>query len=288
MEARVALVHASRYVRLALRRQRWHEYASYLRAARSAGMQLVSVESWMAGVSDHARSLVLRHDVDQNPTSAMHMARLEALMGVHSTYYFRWSTLHLPTIRAVQHSGHDVGLHYETLTRYAIEQDLRSPAALTPSVLQRCRERLRVEIARFKKLVGECESVAAHGDRRARQIGMTNAVLLDGEPYAAYGIRWSADDRDMIAGMGCYVSDGNTVPVAWSRGISILEAIEAGHPVVLFNSHPHHWRAGGPVVARRVAENLGDLLRQPNGFTWGRPEALAWRRYNPVDRGKRL
>ncbi|HEX5051365.1 MAG TPA: hypothetical protein VFZ65_06305 [Planctomycetota bacterium] len=72
------------------------------------------------GVPDRA-FLLVRHDVDITPWSALRMAELERSLGVATTYYYR---LHAPfynlmdgavldSVRAVAAMGHEVGLHYE-------------------------------------------------------------------------------------------------------------------------------------------------------------------------------
>jgi hypothetical protein len=65
--------------------------------------------------------LLIRHDVDITPWSALTMAEVEHEEGVHTTYYFR---LHAPyynlldgpcmdVVHKIAAMGHEVGLHYE-------------------------------------------------------------------------------------------------------------------------------------------------------------------------------
>ncbi|MFM1872377.1 MAG: hypothetical protein RL398_1799 [Planctomycetota bacterium] len=82
---------------------------------------------WLPLVRDVARHvpdrafLLIRHDVDITPWSALRMAELERSLDVRTTYYYR---LHAPfynlidgavldSVRAVAAMGHEVGLHYE-------------------------------------------------------------------------------------------------------------------------------------------------------------------------------
>lgn len=272
---------ATAYVSVAARRARWREYEGYLRLARDRGFDVISLEDWLLTPSRDARVVILRHDVDQDPHSARRMWAVEQAFGVRSTYYFRWSTFDPAVVAEIKNAGFGVGLHHETLTRYAIEHSLRSPHDVTPGVLARCRAELGVEIERFKQLAGACDTVAAHGDRRAHLIGATNRALLDGERLAAYGLRASADAPEAVARCDRWVTDGNGAPTAWANGLSLPQALSSSARVVMFNSHPNHWRAGAPVVGKRVAENLAGFVRAPRGFTWGAPEALAWKRWAP-------
>lgn len=71
-------------------------------------------------------SVVLRHDVDRSPINALKMAQLESELGIKATYYFR----HMPNtfkpriIKAIAEMGHEIGFHYESLskTRGNLEQ----------------------------------------------------------------------------------------------------------------------------------------------------------------------
>lgn len=67
-------------------------------------------------VKDYA---ILRHDVDTKPHRALSMARLEQNMGISSTYYFRHTreVFQPHIIREVADLGHEVGYHYEVLSR---------------------------------------------------------------------------------------------------------------------------------------------------------------------------
>ncbi|KTD21646.1 hypothetical protein [Legionella londiniensis] len=63
--------------------------------------------------------IVLRHDVDRRPKNALKMAKLEANLGIQSTYYFRHmrETFKPQIIREIASMGHEIGYHYETLAK---------------------------------------------------------------------------------------------------------------------------------------------------------------------------
>ncbi|MCG8606225.1 hypothetical protein MJD09_14720 [bacterium] len=61
--------------------------------------------------------VLLRHDVDRFPRTALDIARMEANMGVYGTFLFRakpW-TYKPNIIREISSLGHEIGYHYETL-----------------------------------------------------------------------------------------------------------------------------------------------------------------------------
>jgi len=70
------------------------------------------------------RVCILRHDVDRKPRNALMMAKLESLIGVRSTYYFRYPyTFHPDIIRNIARLGHEIGYHYETLAKTGGDQE---------------------------------------------------------------------------------------------------------------------------------------------------------------------
>lgn len=63
------------------------------------------------------RFVIFRHDVDRKPKNSLTTARLEALLGVRASYYFRavpdsWDET---IIKEISSLGHEVGYHYESL-----------------------------------------------------------------------------------------------------------------------------------------------------------------------------
>jgi hypothetical protein len=62
--------------------------------------------------------IVIRHDVDRWITNSVRMAEAEKKMGISSTYYFRYPATYNSNIISYIHSlGHEIGYHYEDLSR---------------------------------------------------------------------------------------------------------------------------------------------------------------------------
>ena len=61
---------------------------------------------------------IIRHDVDLRVENALSMAEREADLGIKSTYYFRYpKTFDPDAIKQIQDFGHEVGYHYEVLSK---------------------------------------------------------------------------------------------------------------------------------------------------------------------------
>src|SRR3954462_568236 len=156
-----------------LSRSRWGEYERFLRSALENGYRITSLEDWVAdGMQVEGEpTLILRHDVDQHPRSALRMAAIEGKLGLRSSWYFRWRTAHPAVVRSVKGDGFQVGLHYETMTRLALQRGLREDG---DELIEAGREKLREELASFERLSGRCRAAVPHGDSRVP--GVHNAL----------------------------------------------------------------------------------------------------------------
>lgn len=92
-------------------------YRSFLRDLSADGYRFRSYDDEL-----EPGSVLLRHDVDLSPDRALRVARLEADLGVTSTFFFLVSSpMYNPldgpareAIRSIEALGHDVGLHFST------------------------------------------------------------------------------------------------------------------------------------------------------------------------------
>src|SRR5919201_4435704 len=85
-------------------RSRWAEYEHFLRSAQENGYSIVSLEDWVADglPTEGEPTLILRHDVDQHPRSALRMAAIETKLGLRSSWYFRWRTAHPAVVHSLK------------------------------------------------------------------------------------------------------------------------------------------------------------------------------------------
>jgi len=78
----------------------------------------ITVEEYL-GERPEGHIVILRHDVDRRPETALRMAEVEKEFGIRSTYYFRMRNgVFVPDIiRKIADLGHEIGYHYETLDK---------------------------------------------------------------------------------------------------------------------------------------------------------------------------
>ena len=74
-------------------------------------------EQFIRGGSFDEKMIVMRHDVDRLPENALVMARIEKILGIKGTYFFRTikSVFKPGIIKEIAEMGHEIGYHYENL-----------------------------------------------------------------------------------------------------------------------------------------------------------------------------
>jgi hypothetical protein len=234
---------------------RWSEYRKFLRIALEQDYALLSLESWLENPTSVSGRplLLLRHDVDQHPRSALRMAAIESDIGVLSTWYFRWRTADSETIATIRDAGHAVGLHYETLTRELLRRGLGASDA--PGLVPQTRELLRKEIAAFADRHGPARSACPHGDTRVP--GVHNGVLLLGEDWSSYGIRWDANAAMRSHSLDVWLTDRSRAEGNWKDGLDPINLLIDRRSPILAVVHPNNWVSGLSLWWDRVLPGTG-------------------------------
>lgn len=229
----------------------WDPYRRLLVAALDAGYLVLSLDEWFHERPDAVeRVLILRHDVDQQPGSALRMAAIESDLGLRSTWYFRWRTAHPQVVDALVGDGHAVGLHYETLTRAVLAA---GGTRVADGLVERCREELRGEVAAFAQRHGPVRSICPHGDTRVP--GVDNLVLLRGRDPADFGVAFDGNEVMRGQPLGAWVTDrpgGRT----WKDEKDPRTLVAAGTTPVFAIMHPNNWTSRAHAVEDRILRRL--------------------------------
>jgi hypothetical protein len=170
-------------------------------------------------------------------------------------------------VAALREQGFEVGLHYETLTRRALEgADARQPSERQ---LAESRAELREEIAAFSRIFGPIHSVVPHGDSRVP--GVRNAELLQGEDCSAYGIEFDGNEAMRGRGIAYWLTDRTAAEGSWKDGTDPEELLVEGASPILCLTHPNNWASGAALWIDRL---LRGVLPRPSDRTTptaGRP-----------------
>lgn len=232
---------------------RWSEYDRLLAAALELGWTAMALEDWVAAGGPQGRVLILRHDVDQHPATALKMASIEARHGLHATWYFRWRTSAPAAIEAIRELGGGVGLHYETLTRIVLERGLTS-GQVDAELIAEAREQLRGEIAEFARRFGPLQSICAHGDTRVP--GVSNQALVRGIPASQIGVGFDANIALSRHRLALWLTDRASTDGRWKDGIAPLAALEESSGPILCLTHPNNWCSGASLWLDRIRASL--------------------------------
>ena len=229
-------------------RSRWDEYGALLDAAERHDYAIVSLEDWIVGGERDDPLLILRHDVDQHPRSALRMASLEERRGLRSTWYFRWRTADATVISRLRARGHHVGFHYETLSRLARQRGLsRGDDALVAEA----RAELRREVTAFSARFGPTRSICPHGDTRVPDV--SNATLLQGQDAAAFGVEFDGNGAMRGRRLGHWLTDRSDAEGGWGARVDPGGLLATGRSPILCLTHPHNWVSGPALWLDRLA-----------------------------------
>jgi hypothetical protein len=233
-------------------RSRLDEYAQLLEGARLHSYQFTTVGDLAARDLREvgaARWCVLRHDIDTDPSTAREMWRLEASMGVTSTFFFRLRTADVRLMREVEDSGCEVGYHFEEVATLAKKEGIRSRSQME-ELIPVAQRTFSSNLGLLRATTGiPIRAAASHGDFMNRRLGISNAALLADDRFRnSVGIDYEAYDSVFEARISSRHSD-SIRPEYWSKASPGM-AFESGEPVVYLLVHPRHWRASAWVNLR--------------------------------------
>ncbi len=100
----------------------FEHYEYILKTAKDKGYEFISMEDFANGKRAD-KFLIIRHDIEFPPPSALEFAKIENKVGAKATYFVRvhadnYNPFGFKTYNAIKkiiELGHDIGLHYEHL-----------------------------------------------------------------------------------------------------------------------------------------------------------------------------
>lgn len=219
-------------------------YQDVLKQARNKNYRVITVKEHYNIVradSNQKRLLILRHDIDTDPTCALEFSRLELAAKVRSTYYFRVRTAQPDVVMQIANAGHDIGYHCEDLATVAKRRKVQTKTEML-SCLCEARELACENIAALRQLAGvPITHASSHGDFMNRRMGVTNRAIFDQDFRLQNNIKFEAYDDFLSNTITCRASDASSAATSAS---TITEGMAHQTDVAYYLTHPRRWRSG--------------------------------------------
>jgi hypothetical protein len=239
------------------------QYSALCRALKESGYRSLTLAEFFGrqaslGLTD--KVVLLRHDVDRVPVTALALARIEQGLGLRASYYFRVPASFSPAvIGEVAALGHEIGLHYESLDK--ARGDI--PAAL----------RLFAEDLKRLRALAPVTTIAMHGNpstphdnrhlwRHARleDFGLTGEAYLTPDfgkllYYSDTGRTW----REGRANLFDHLPEGAAEPEGKRSAAStgdLIAVIRQETRNLYLVTHPERWPSSLPGWALSTAKDL--------------------------------
>ncbi len=224
-------------------------YAKLCRTLQGLSCSVMTVKEFIDSGQPQDFVVVLRHDVDRAVESAVKMAKLEADYDMRSTYYVRMTpgAFKPAEIRELASLGHDVGYHYECLSR------AKGDVARAIQIFER-------ELDEFRQIVS-VDTISMHGSPLSP---WNNLDIWNSCDYRKFGIAGELGITIDYSNLYYFTDTGRS----WDAGrynirdhtpslkhhkqiyhtddlIGFLET--CGDTPVFINAHPNRWadtRAG--------------------------------------------
>lgn len=238
-------------------------YEQLLRHALASGYHICSTyDFWKMQQSGGAgedeprrRTLILRHDVDTDAGIARRMWRIDRQLAIHSTYYFRLSTIDVPLMQEMHAHGTVASYHYEEIATIASELRLTTALAILAH-LGYIRARFLANLTELRHVTGlPLTDVASHNHYINQALGIPNWLLLQSDGFRrSAGVELETWDTSIVREVTSWHTDAPP-PLRWQEDDDPLLAIHRHEPVIYVHVQPRHWHT-------HMAASLADDVRR--------------------------
>ena len=166
------------------------KYAELLKTFLKNSYKIYTVEQYLKK-KPKENFVILRHDVDRALSNALQLAKIEASLGIKSTYYFRTSTFKLPIVKQISEMGHEIGYHYEIL--FKAKGDYKLAIKLFEEELPNMRKHYPIK------------TICAHGNIFMKGINYDIWKKYDFKKYGLLGEAYLSLNKEIKSGI--YFSD---------------------------------------------------------------------------------
>lgn len=185
--------------------------------------------------------LMIRQDIDTDPKYCSEWLRVEKKYKIHTSYYFRLSTLDIPIMKEIIEYGSDCGYHYEELATYAKRNKIRSSEKILTH-FEAIRKEFKLNLNKIETELGcKIHYVASHGDFANRKLKMANHKFINRDFLDENNLVFEAYDSEFLENYDINIMDSGG-PKFYNGPISQLEALDK-YKIIHLLIHPRHWRS---------------------------------------------
>ena len=163
------------------------------------GIKTLRMDEYLESKSCNGRNLIMRHDIDRYPASALEIAKIENKWNIVSSFYFRMKGgVFIPSlIKDILRLGNEIGYHYEVVDK--AEGDLEKAVEIFGG-----------ELEEFRKIC-DVKTIAMHGNPLSKWDNKAIWSKFNFKDYGIIGEAYLSIDYSKVV----YLSDtGRT----WAKG----------------------------------------------------------------------
>jgi hypothetical protein len=209
--------------------------------------------------------VIIRHDVDRQPQCALEMAALENELKICASYYFRYKkkVFNQKIIKQVGDLGHEIGYHYEVLSK-------------TNGNFDEAAKLFQKELGFFREFV-DVKTVCMHGSPLSKWDSKELWHKFDYRKFGIVGEPYFDIDFDKVLYLtdtgrrwnGAKYSIRDKVNSGLNTNIAktdeIIRKLEEGSlpNVVMVNMHPNRWNENMfPWMCELAIQNLKNVVKR--------------------------
>ena len=226
-------------------RNRINDYEHLIKTALNKGFKIMSHSQFYDLVKKNEignqKILMIRQDIDSDPTYCKEWLYIEKKYMIHTSYYFRLCTIDIQMMNEIIEYGSDCGYHYEELATFAKRHKIKSSQEIQDHF-----KAIRIEfknnlLALETKLGKKIKYIASHGDFANRKLKMPNHAFVNREFLDENGLTFEAYDREFLDNYNINIMDAFG-PKYYVGRISQLQALDQFQIVHLL-LHPKNWKS---------------------------------------------
>lgn len=221
-------------------KNRYDEYDKLLNELLKQNFKFIKICDFYKFDSNEEKKVFLRHDIDNDVHIAKELFKLEKKHNIHSTYYFRWSTMEYKFIKELENYGNEIGYHYEEISTYAKKNHIKNKKQIYNNI-DLLRNILIKNTKKFEKESGvKVQSICSHGDWINRKLNISNIELSNQIVKKSLNIKIEA--YDIEKGLDFRISD-RQFPDCWYPSTPFEYIRNRNNKIGLILVHPRRWNS---------------------------------------------